>query len=175
MESPQYPSVPVCGSRAFARLAACLGAGVAILALTGCDGTEPTAAAPSGRPFSATLQGRTIHLVLDDCEVFLPGADGKRERVVTTDFYPMFSSCHREEISADGQYITVSLGRMAFGAGGCCATHGVWRTRDGVYWERRERGRWLSPGQVEALRQKEREEQERLNREERRKASSDSE
>jgi len=127
----------------------------------------PAPARETGKRFSANLHGRSIQLIVDDCEVFLLGADGKRERVVTTDSYPMFSSCEREEISADNEYITVYLGRTAFGAGGCCATSGTWRSRDGGYWERRERGRWMSPEEVAVLRKKQSEQQTRRAEQER--------
>jgi hypothetical protein len=33
--------------------------------------------------------------------------------------------------------ITATLGRIAFGAGGCCATGGTYRSRDGRTWEKR--------------------------------------
>lgn len=138
-----------------------------VMPLVACDSGREPASPPTGKPFTASLQGKLIHLVVDDCEVFLIDAEGKRERVVTTDFYPMFTACQRENISSDEQYITVSLGRMAFGAGGCCATHGTWRTRDGQYWERHARGKWLSPGEFEALQEKERAEQNKRVREER--------
>lgn len=125
-----------------------------LVVASGCGDNAP-ARAPSGRTFDFTLGGRAVSLVLDDCEVFVAGAKGERERVVTTDFYPMFSACQREEISSDGEFIQVELGRMAFGAGGCCATSGTWRTRDGRTWERRWKGKWLPVAEVEAAMERE--------------------
>ena len=123
--------------------------------LSGCS-PEPKDEHPaSGRSFEFTVHEKSIRLVLDDCEVFVVDGGDKREKVVTTDFYPMFSVCSREEISADADYITVDLGRTALGAGGCCATSGTLRTRDGRHWERRMKGRWLSPEEEQALRERE--------------------
>ncbi len=87
-----------------------------------------------------------MHLALDDCEVFRVLPDGRRERVLTTDFYPMLSVCQRQEVSADAEYVLVQLGRQALGAGGCCATGGTWRSRDGQHWQRRVQGRWVEAG-----------------------------
>ena len=50
-----------------------------------------------------------MHLALDDCEVFRVLSDGRRERVLTTDFYPMLSVCQRQEVSADADTSSSSL------------------------------------------------------------------
>lgn len=124
--------------------------------LSDCSPDTPKDDRPaSGRSFEFTVHEKPIRLVLDDCEVFIVDGGDKREKVVTTDFYPMFSVCSREEVSADADYITVDLGRTALGAGGCCATSGMWRTRDGHHWERRVKGRWLSPEEEQAWRERE--------------------
>jgi hypothetical protein len=93
--------------------------------------------------FRTTLDGQAVHLVLADCEAFLVQPDGSRTRVLSTDFYPMFSVCQRQEASVSEGYILVQLGRQALGAGGCCATEGTWRSRDGKTWERRQAGDWV--------------------------------
>lgn len=121
--------------------------------LAGCQGDEP-AAPPAAQdkaiPFQAVIAGNAIRLALDDCAVFRVLPDGSREKVLATDPYPMLSACKVQTIAADGDFITVELGRQAFGAGGCCATEGLWRSRDGVTWERRRNGKWVSPAKPAA-------------------------
>lgn len=113
------------------------------LALAGCQGEEPPSdQADKATHFRATLDGRPVHLALEDCEVFYVPPKGRRERVLSTDFYPMFSVCQRQEASLGDGYILVQLGRQALGAGGCCATGGTWRSRDGRVWERRQADGW---------------------------------
>lgn len=114
--------------------------------LSGCqDDPPPPGTVDAATHFQALLGGTPVHLALLDCEVFLVGQDAPRERVLTTDFYPMPSVCMRQEISADADFVTVELGRQALGAGGCCATGGRWRSRDGVHWQRRVDDRWIDP------------------------------
>lgn len=113
--------------------------------LAGCQGEEPAPGSEDkATHFRATLDGRPIHLALEDCEVFFVTPEGRREQVVTTDFYPMFSVCQRQEASLSDGYILVQLGRQALGAGGCCATGGTWRSRDGRHWERRQGEGWVN-------------------------------
>jgi hypothetical protein len=130
---------------------------VSAILLGGCDESPSTRekSVSEGRTFDFILRGNAVRLIVDDCEVFLSGPKGERERVVTTDFYPMFSVCQREKISSDNEFIEVELGRMAFGAGGCCATSGTWRTNDGRNWERRWKGKWLPIADVEAAMERE--------------------
>lgn len=105
----------------------------------------PPPATDAATHFRAVIGGTPIHLALEDCEVFFVTADGRREKVLSTDFYPMLSVCKIQNVSADADFITVELGRQAFGAGGCCATEGTWRSRDGKTWERRRNGKWVQP------------------------------
>ncbi|MDI3384579.1 hypothetical protein ACFPPF_17810 [Xenophilus aerolatus] len=121
---------------------------LAALLAAGCDGpaakapTEAFAAPRDAAPehvFRGTLAGQPVHLVAHDCEVFRIGAvHGTQvdwERVLAPEPYPFFTSCARQSLvaNADGS-VTATLGRMAFGAGGCCATGGTWRSRDGTTW-----------------------------------------
>jgi hypothetical protein len=126
------------------------------LMLAGCQAETPPDNPPEDVDaravhFRTTLDGQAVHLVLGDCEAFLVQPDGSRTRVLSTDFYPMFSVCQRQEASVSEGYILVQLGRQALGAGGCCATEGTWRSRDGKTWERRQAGRWVSLEQPSAL------------------------
>lgn len=148
---------PTVSRAGWTRLAAILPVLLLCLVSGGCESETPRADSPEqkGRTVDFVLHGRPVRLLLNDCEVFHVPPNGEPKRVVTTDFYPMFSACQREEISADADHITVSLGRQAFGAGGCCATSGTWRSADGEHWERRLKGRWLSPAEEEALRERE--------------------
>jgi len=93
----------------------------------------------------AEIDGTLLHLVLQDCEVFFVAADGRRDKVLSTDFYPMPSVCKIQNVATNAQFVTVELGRQAFGTGGCCATAGTWRSRDGKTWERRRNGKWFKP------------------------------
>ena len=121
---------------------------LAALLITGCDGpvaeppNEAFVAVRDAAPehvFRGTLAGRPVHLVAHDCEVFLVravrGTQVDWERVLAPDPYPFFTSCARQSLvaGADGG-VTATLGRMAFGAGRCCATGGSWRSRDGATW-----------------------------------------
>lgn len=127
---------------AAARTSAALLAGAA---LAGCQAEPPPApTVDRATHFRAEIDGRRIHLALEDCEVFVVQPDGSRQRALTTDVYPMFSACMRQQASVRDGHVVVELGRQAFGAGGCCATEGLWRSRDGTAWERRQAGRWTS-------------------------------
>lgn len=90
------------------------------------------------------LGGVPVHLALEDCVVYRVEADGRREPVLATDPYPWPTVCKIQKLSVDAQGVTVELGRTAFGAGGCCATEGLWRSRDGKRWERRRAGKWVA-------------------------------
>lgn len=133
--------------RSLNRGALCL----AVPLLTACQADDPPAARPGPAVhYHAVIGGTPVHLALDDCAVFFVAPDGGREKVLETDFYPMLSACQVQTASADSEHITVELGRMALGAGGCCATEGTWRSRDGRNWERRVAGQWVKPGQEAA-------------------------
>ena len=97
-------------------------------------------AAPE-KKLRADIDGARIELVLQDCKVYLTAHSKEkfrgRVRVLQPEPYPWFTFCDRQEISADKRYITATLGRIAFGAGGCCATGGTYRSRDGRTWEKR--------------------------------------
>ena len=111
--------------------------GVVLAALAaGC--AEPTG---PEKKLRAEIDGARIELVLQDCTVYLTAQSKEkfrgRARVLEPEPYPWFTFCERQEITADRRYITATLGRIAFGAGGCCATGGTYRSRDGRTWEKR--------------------------------------
>ena len=117
----------------------------AFVLLTGCD--EPPSeleqairAAPAERTFKGKLGGAAAHLVLHDCKLYRAsaGARGKLEwvKVLEPDPYPFFTFCDRQSLSAEKGEVTVTLGRIAFGAGGCCATGGTYRSADGREWKK---------------------------------------
>jgi hypothetical protein len=100
-----------------------------------------------GTVFRGAVSGRRLAVMVHACAVYdladPPDAAGERRAILTTDFYPWPSACTHESIAADTAWLTVHLGRTAFGAGGCCATGGTYRTRDLRAWERRDAGgRW---------------------------------
>ena len=97
-------------------------------------------AAPAERTFKGMLGGQSVHLVIHDCKVYRVSAvkRGKLEwaKVLEPDPYPFFTFCERQSLSTDGGAVTVILGRIAFGAGGCCATGGTYRSADGREWQK---------------------------------------
>ena len=105
----------------------------------------------AGRVHRGTLGGRPLALMVHDCKVYnledTPRKGGKRPSVLEPDFYPWPTTCTRQSIEADTAWVTVRLGRTGFGAGGCCATGGTYRTRDGRMWEREAKaGAWTKVG-----------------------------
>ena len=101
----------------------------------------------AGRVYRGTVAGRPLALMVHACKVYdlsdAPGDGGERPVRLEPDFYPWPTVCQRESIAADTAWVTVPLGRTGFGAGGCCATGGTYRTRDGRTWEREGAGgRW---------------------------------
>ncbi|MFD1837147.1 hypothetical protein [Paracidovorax cattleyae] len=115
--------------------------------LAGCGRPPPEPAgeveaalreAGPGEVFQGLLAGQPVHLVVHDCEVFRvqDAADGGRawERVLAPEPYPFFTRCERQSLAADAGGVTATLGRMALGAGGCCASGGTYRSADGRNW-----------------------------------------
>jgi len=98
---------------------------------------DPLAAVPPERVFKGLLGGKPVHLVVHECKVFRATADeGGWQMVLEPEPYPFFTSCQRQTLLAEGGAVTVTLGRIAFGAGGCCATGGTYRSKDGVLWKK---------------------------------------
>ncbi len=100
-----------------------------------------TREAPAERVFQGRLAGEPTFLVLHDCEVYRVE---RREEggvrwvpVLAPEFYPFWTVCQRRVLSFDAGVLTVTLGRMAIGAGGCCATGGTYRSVDGRTWKKR--------------------------------------
>lgn len=88
--------------------------------------------------FRGTLDGEIVHLAVHDCMVFKIDGEEKNmqlTKVLEPKFYP-FSNCQRQFLKAENGAVTVWLGRMAFGAGGCCSTGGTYRTTDGIIWKK---------------------------------------
>jgi len=75
-----------------------------------------------------------------DCEVFRIQDAGRGkpawERVLAPEPYPFFTRCERQSLAADAGGVTAVLGRMALGAGGCCAAGGTYRSVDGQAWKK---------------------------------------
>jgi hypothetical protein len=115
--------------------------------LTGCGKPEPTVPPPTEadplaavapeRRFKGLLGGKPVHLAVHACKVFraLPG-EGGWQMVLEPDPYPFFTACERQTLHAEDGAVTVTLGRIAFGAGGCCATGGTYRSTDGERWKK---------------------------------------
>ena len=104
----------------------------------------------AGRVFRGPIGGRPVAVMVHDCKVYdlndPPREDGRRPSVLSTEFYPWPTFCMRQSIEADTAWVRVELGRTGFGAGGCCATGGTYRSRDGRAWEKRAAGEWVRVG-----------------------------
>ncbi|MDH0735658.1 hypothetical protein ACNPPY_12710 [Achromobacter sp. AGC78] len=95
------------------------------------------------REFKGELNGQQVHLIVHECEVFLNEPDpestsaGARRwtKVLEPEFYPSFMDCQRQSLSREGQTVEAIIGEMAMGAGGCCATGGRFRSKDGREWK----------------------------------------
>ena len=140
----------------------CRGWPAALVALIACGPTKEQIAAHSadsivaiaaskGLVFRKAVGGRTLALMVHDCKVYdladTPGKGGKRPSVLQPEFYPWPTVCTRESIASDSAFVTVTLGRTGVGAGGCCATGGTYRSRDGREWEREgQGGKWTRVG-----------------------------
>jgi hypothetical protein len=110
---------------------------------------DPMEGIPPERVFKGLLGGKPVHLAVHDCKVYRaipkesseskepkePG-EGGWQMVLEPELYPFFTYCERQSLQADNGVVTVTLGRIAFGAGGCCATGGTYRSRDGELWKK---------------------------------------
>jgi hypothetical protein len=95
--------------------------------------------APPERRFQGQLGGQDVHFVLHDCALYRAAPAGVLPAwalVLEPEPYPFFTSCERQSMQFARGALTVNLGRMAFGAGGCCATGGNWRSSDGRNWKK---------------------------------------
>ena len=100
-----------------------------------------------GLVFRGAIAGAPVAIMLRDCKAYnlddAHDALGRRSAVVKPDFYPWPTACMRQSISGDADWVTVTVGRQGVGAGGCCATGGTSRSKDGRAWERqRPYGKW---------------------------------
>jgi len=135
-----------------ARWTAAAAALMTLTLLTGCDDTpsQPKLTleqklfqdlAPH-REFKGELNGQPVHLIVHDCDVYLNEADPESSTgarrwtiVLEPEFYPSFMQCQRQSLTRVGKTVEAEIGEMAMGAGGCCATGGVFRSTDGRNWK----------------------------------------
>ena len=148
MASPEPPMLSKPRHPLHAMLAIVAGAVVALLA--GCERVDTAAqptpeeiairTAPAEQVFQGTLAGQPVHLVEHDCEVLRvrQGPQGRLEwtSVLAPEPYPLPTACERQSLSFDAGQVTARLGRRAFGAGGCCASGGTYRSADGLTWKK---------------------------------------
>ena len=104
-----------------------------------------------GRVFRGTVSGAALAVMVHDCKAYnladAPKTDGQRPVALKPDFYPWPTVCMRESITGESSWVMVTLGRQGVGAGGCCATGGTYRSRDGRIWEREGTyGAWTRVG-----------------------------
>lgn len=121
---------------------------VLLLALCACqpapappsDAAIAVRDAPPDHRFRGTLGGTPVELLVQDCKVFEvvrgSGQTLSLTEVLAPAPYPFFTACQRQSLRQEDGSVVAVLGRMALGAGGCCATGGTWRTRDGRVWEK---------------------------------------
>ena len=123
-----------------------------ITGLVACDMAPPepdpsmseqavaTREAPAERLFEGELYGTRMALLVHDCEVYrverLANGGVQWHPVLAPEPYPFWTACQRQSIALEDGKLTVTLGRMAFGAGGCCATGGTYRLADGRTWKK---------------------------------------
>lgn len=102
--------------------------------------TIATRDAPEELKFQGEVAGDPTFLRVHDCEVVRvdPTDNGGVQWTggLAPDFYSMWTSCQRQSMSFQGGELTVTLGRMALDAGGCCATGGTCRCKDGRVWKK---------------------------------------
>jgi hypothetical protein len=102
---------------------------------------DPMTTVPPERVFKGLLGGKPVHLAVHDCKVYraISNASGEDawQMVLEPELYPFFTYCERQTLQVENDVVTVTLGRIAFGAGGCCATGGTYRSRDGELWKKR--------------------------------------
>ncbi len=96
--------------------------------------------APAENIFEGELAGQRMTLLLHDCEVYrverAKSGEVQWQSVMAPDFYPFWTACQREGMFFHQGTLTVTVGRMAVGAGGCCATGGTYRSTDGLNWKK---------------------------------------
>ena len=98
------------------------------------------------------LQGKKMNFLLLDCELFLLDSSGKeidQTKVLRAGFYFWLTGCTGQSIRREGEYLMVNLENRAIGAGGGNTTGGLYRSKDGVDWEKRFGGKWRPVDEVQ--------------------------
>jgi len=99
----------------------------------------------NGTIFETILEGKPTAFLLQDCKLYLLAVTAeavKKERVLEPDFYLGFTTCTRQEIKLEGEYLKVFLSQQAVGAGGGNAGGGNYRSKNGRDWEKQKDGTW---------------------------------
>ena len=107
----------------------------------------------SGQVFQANVNGHPLAFLLQNCDVYMLDVSTdkvKRTKVLDAGFYLGFTVCTRQSITASEEYILVTLGKTAIGAGGCCAAGGNYRSKDGVKWEKDTAKGWRPVEEAQA-------------------------
>ncbi len=92
--------------------------------------------------------GKEVRLAAYNCSVYKAivkeGIVIKWKNILSPSLFYPFSKCARSTIKhTKSQYVEVFLGKIGFGAGGCCSVSGTYRSKDGINWEERKaRGKW---------------------------------
>ena len=126
---------------------------MAALLLAGCDPVLPeppigslltaetiaTRETPPELEFKGVLQGKPVHLIVNECRVYKV-EPGEGENVTWTlvlrpEPYPLPLTCVRQSLTAGKGFVTAFIGLQAFGAGGCCSGRPEHRSTDGVNWK----------------------------------------
>lgn len=107
-----------------------------------------------GEVFQTTLQGKPVAFLLIDCDVFLLDPNQEdgvgRTKVLQPGFYPWFKVCTGQSIKVEGPYVVVYLANRAIGAGGGNTSGGLYRSKDGVKWEKETSKGWRPVEEAQA-------------------------
>jgi hypothetical protein len=107
-----------------------------------------------GEVFRTTLKGKPVAFLLIDCELFLldpTKEDGVgRTKVLQPGFYPWFKACTGQSIKVEGKYVMVYLANRAIGAGGGNTSGGMYRSEDGLTWEKETSKGWKPVEEAQA-------------------------
>ena len=101
--------------------------------------TIATRDTPPEQTFKGMLQGKPVHLIVNDCKVYKVDA-GQGENVTWTlvlqaEPYLLPRLCVRQSLTAGKDHVTAFIGLQAIGAGGCCSGRPEHRSSDGVNWK----------------------------------------
>jgi hypothetical protein len=91
--------------------------------------------------FQTQLEGRPITFVARDCRIYIRQSGGAETQVLRPGFAFGLARCEAQTIAMERDYVVAQLQTFTFGAG--APTWDVYRSKDGIAWERRFDSRWV--------------------------------